>query len=305
MKHNSTDRSVDAGPGNRKQRRAAKNAAGVMALMVAAAAFGIPSGTPSTSAAAPSIEGSSTALFSETDLALVTNYVSDVVIDADEMWSSWITGRGYPEPYVQYDIIQPGQPRSYNTDCAFPDPRNGGVPTATYDSQFPNAFYCPVADNALGGKGVLILPVEALAHLWTGNVFGRSSTQSGDFAVATVVAHEFGHHVAQQLANNTGGSLAAGKNNELLADCFAGVYTNHVHGEGALEQGDIDEGLAALEQLGDPPTTDGSAPLFPHGTAEEREAAFKIGIYGTSGDSRGGVPGNCISTYWPSYTGSK
>jgi predicted metalloprotease len=94
------------------------------------------------------------------------------------------------------------------------------------------------------------------------------------------------------------------KNNELLADCFAGVWTTTVHDQGRLDNGDVAEALAALDLMGDQPTTDGSTPAYPHGTPAERENAFPIGSYGTTTNPVPAVPRNCLNTYWPGYTGA-
>jgi hypothetical protein len=83
----------------------------------------------------------------------------------------------------------------------------------------------------------------------------------GDFAQAYVLAHEIGHHI-----QNLRGTLArihgakqrdrAGANQlairvELQADCLAGIWAHHTDRRGVLEEGDIEEGLAAAAAIGD------------------------------------------------------
>ncbi len=93
----------------------------------------------------------------------------------------------------------------------------------------------------------------------------------GDFAQAYVVAHEIGHHV-QNLVGTSAAvrerEQAAGSQEEanqwsvrleLQADCYAGVWAHSVYvrgqedptGDVGLDEGDIEEGLAAAEAVGD------------------------------------------------------
>ena len=66
---------------------------------------------------------------------------------------------------------------------------------------------------------------------------------------ACVLAHEFGHHIADELSVQLGVKAIPNgdKNNELLADCFAGVHAHALSlgTDGRLDPGDIDEALAA------------------------------------------------------------
>lgn len=232
-------------------------------------------------------------------LAGVTDYAIWVVRNADTIWSSWMTGRGYAEPYVHVFIVQPGQPLDA-PDCGVSDPRRNNASTTRFDSAFPNAFYCGAQHNGVD-YGIIILPVESLAKMWSGEILGRAVSDPakvGDFAAATVVAHEFGHHVQHEMAVAASAKPPTGKNAELLADCFAGAWTTSLYQQGGLEEGDIDEALNALAAIGDGPN-----PVQPHGTPAERDTAFRIGIYGTTSDPRGGVPANCITSYWPEFNG--
>jgi predicted metalloprotease len=76
--------------------------------------------------------------------------------------------------------------------------------------------------------------------------------QFGDYASGFVLAHEWGHHVQDQLgwmqwATDRG--YYAGK--ELQADCYAGIYTRYAYNTGLVNQGDYDEALAWLGKFGD------------------------------------------------------
>lgn len=85
----------------------------------------------------------------------------------------------------------------------------------------------------------------------------------GDFAQAYVVGHEVGHHIQTLAGTSTwvrGLQARAGETEsnrlqvlmELQADCYAGVWAHHANRrERVLEQGDVQEGLAAAAAIGD------------------------------------------------------
>jgi uncharacterized protein len=121
----------------------------------------------------------------------------------------------------------------------------------------------------------------------------------GDFAMAYVIAHEFGHHVQTLLGISTEVRAAQQANPdrandlsvrmELQADCFAGVWAHSVWsqpGEGtveSLDEADIREGLNAAAAVGDDRIQEqGGGTVDPetwtHGSAEQRQTWFKTGF---------------------------
>jgi predicted metalloprotease len=136
-------------------------------------------------------------------------------------------------------------------------------------------FYCPT------DKQIYIDPAFF-------NELSRRFGAPGDFAQAYVIAHEVGHHIqdlegtldkaqaAQARASTTGGN-AIQVGVELQADCYAGVWAAR---SGALEQGDIEEGMRAAEAIGDDMLTQGKvAPdNFTHGTSAQRMEALRRGL---------------------------
>ena len=129
----------------------------------------------------------------------------------------------------------------------------------------------------------------------------------GDFAQAYVVAHEIGHHVQnlvgtsaevrqrEQQASSEEEANEWSVRLELQADCYAGVWANSVYvrgqedpsGDVGLEEGDIEEGLAAAEAVGDDRiqsqagmTVDPES--WTHGSSEQRREWFDRGF--RSGD---------------------
>ena len=118
----------------------------------------------------------------------------------------------------------------------------------------------------------------------------------GDFAQAYVIAHEVGHHIQNlegtldkaqsaqaRVGQAQGNQVQVGV--ELQADCYAGVWAAR---SGALEQGDIEEGMRAAEAIGDDMLTQGkvSPDNFTHGTSAQRMEALRRGL-------SSGNPANC------------
>jgi predicted metalloprotease len=136
-------------------------------------------------------------------------------------------------------------------------------------------FYCPT------DKQIYIDPAFF-------NELSRRFGAPGDFAQAYVIAHEVGHHIQDlegtldkaqsaqaRIGKAEGNQVQVGV--ELQADCYAGVWANR---SGALEQGDIEEGMRAAEAIGDDMLTKGqvSPDNFTHGTSAQRMEALRNGL---------------------------
>lgn len=139
----------------------------------------------------------------------------------------------------------------------------------------------------------------------------RQIGADGDFAYAYVIAHEVGHHVqyllgdldrvhrqmsssSEKISNQLSVRL------ELQADFYAGVWANYDNKLfRSLEEGDIDEGLAAAQKIGDDylqKKARGYAvpESFNHGTSAQRSKWLRRGIQ--TGDIRYG------DTFSPDYS---
>ena len=147
-----------------------------------------------------------------------------------------------------------GEAYEYTTVNSFTGQVSTGCGTAT---SAVGPFYCP-ADRQV------YLDLEFFDELQSR--FGAP----GDFAQAYVVAHEVGHHVQnllgtsaevrrrEQAASSQEEANQWSVRLELQADCYAGIWAHSVDVRGreegsdvALEPGDIEEGLAAAEAVGD------------------------------------------------------
>ncbi len=212
-------------------------------------------------------------------------FLNMVIQHADQIWVPYFTGLGLQEPMV--DVVYVGSPQdpTFNSACDLNE--NGLKGDDVITASTPNAWYCS-DDGGSQWQGAILLPLVTFSNMWNGTVLNGLSTRGGDFAAAVVAAHEFGHHVADELAEQLGVSEEWGsKKPELTADCFAGVWAAGADSQGYLEPGDIDEGLAAMIALG----VNGSKT---HGTASERSQAFMAGWNAQH------QPYACMTNYWPS-----
>ena len=169
--------------------------------------------------------------------------VNFVVGDLDQFWRQNLRslGRSYTSPRSVISYTRP-----LNTACG-----------PTYKN---NAAYCVLSHS-------IYYDSSFLRDIYD---------DEGDFAVVTVLAHEWGH-LAQANMGITLDPRYFTIQKELQADCFAGAYARAAGQRGMLEDGDLREGVTNLFRSGDRAGT----PWFDrdaHGTPQQRASAFIIGL---------------------------
>jgi hypothetical protein len=145
--------------------------------------------------------------------------------------------------------------------------------------------------------GPFYCPVDRTVYLDTSffQEMQRKFRAGGDFAYAYVIAHEVGHHIENELGilpkvqqrQRELGEREANQLSvrvELMADCLAGVWAYHSNERyKSLEQGDVEEAVAAAEAIGDDrlqKQAQGYAvpDSFTHGSSAQRVRWFMTGM---------------------------
>ncbi|MBJ2121313.1 neutral zinc metallopeptidase [Arthrobacter sp. MSA 4-2] len=189
--------------------------------------------------------------------------------------------------------------KTHPSNCRNPRTRH----RIAVEHDHPNAYYCPAdpydpgdPTGTLGisdsDNGMIILPVTTLQRLWDAD---RGAGGTGDFAVALVLAHEFGHHVQDELAIHWFEKFAVpipeftGAHKELIADCFAGAWAANSQAPSSLDAPAVDQALASVAAMG------ARQPGAGYGSGRERREAFLLGAAG-KGSTSG--PQACLTAYW-------
>jgi predicted metalloprotease len=192
-------------------------------------------------------------------------FLTAVTKDVDEYWTEVFAANGIEEPRVTYAWIPAGETAA--SACGGQD--EGGT---LGDSA---AAYCPGDDTIyISERFASDVANGALDQALPGSAQGFGGTY-GDFAVAYIVAHEYGHQIQDELGLfERYGDQVPTSAFELQADCYAGTWANHVYENDELDEGDVQEALNAAEAVGD---FDASNPQH-HGTPEQRAEAWSAGF---------------------------
>ena len=207
-------------------------------------------------------------------------FVRFVVQDVQEEWT-----RLFQEAGATYEVTQL---------VLFSQATNSGCGPA---SSATGPFYCPLDQT-------VYMDLTFFEEL--NRRFGAPGTGGpGEFALAYVVAHEFGHHVQnvrgineavrreQQANPEQANDLSVRL--ELQADCLAGIWAHTAFEDQLLEPGDIEQALGAAAAVGDDriqERTQGRIhpESWTHGSSEQRQRWFSRGF--ESGD-----PAVCDETF--------
>ena len=201
-----------------------------------------------------------------------SDFVARVLGSTEDVWGSLFTQSGERYQAPQLTIF------------------SGSVQSACgYASAASGPFYCPRDQRVYLDTSFF----DELARMGG----------AGDFAAAYVIGHEVGHHVQTLLGTSDQVRSAQQRGNEtqanrlqvameLQADCFAGVWAYHANQTArVLEPGDVEEGLAAAQAIGDDRLQRNAGRTvtpdsFTHGSSADRQRWLSTGL-------RSGDPSAC------------
>ncbi|MEO6627908.1 MAG: neutral zinc metallopeptidase, partial [Aquihabitans sp.] len=194
--------------------------------------------------------------------APVNNVAGNAIVDLQAYW-----GKTFPEVYgAPYKPISGGfYAIDRNSNARLLPCQPGDINVV-----LNNAYYCP-NDDAVAWDQENLMPDLA--------------EKFGDFVVAVVLAHEWGHAIQER-----SGFKAATVVMELQADCFAGAWVKHVQDDPnsnfTVSTEALDKALAGVLWLRDAPGGKATDPNA-HGSGFDRVGAFQSGFEQGAGRCKG------------------
>ena len=195
--------------------------------------------------------------------ANLKEFVSFVVADVQQSWTQAFEDAGETYEPTKLVLFE----RAVQSGCGLASSQTG-------------PFYCPTDRKVYVDLGFF----RELSDR-----FGAP----GDFAQAYVIAHEFGHHVQNVLGISDDVRSEQESNPdranelsillELQADCLSGAWAHTAQQRKLLEEGDLEEGLAAAAAVGDDriqreATGQINRESWTHGSSEQRSMWFRRGF---------------------------
>lgn len=183
-------------------------------------------------------------------------YAEILGLTIDDIQLYW--GDELPTIYgIDYLSIEPDHFFPY--DAGTPPP--GCPDELPYEVMAGNAFYCSIGDFVAWDQGTL---------------FPQLYEEFGPYAIAMVLAHEWGHAIQDQTGTD-GPTIML----EQQADCFAGAWTAAIAAGDSelltLDPGDLELALGGMLKFRDEPGTAVDDPSA-HGSGFDRIAAFQEGF---------------------------
>ena len=210
---------------------------------------------PSASLPAPSSRGLR-------DDAEIERFLTRTLESVDTYWTRTLREAGLGEPRVTYAWIPPG---------------DAGRSACGAEADDRAAFYCPGDDTIYIGQRFARELWEGASRSFPGEAAGQGRA-IGDFGLAYVVAHEYGHNLQAELGFLSRARGREARPFELQADCFAGSWGNSVYREGGITEADVQEAVSTTMAAGDFEVGTEQH----HGTPTERRDAWLLGW--SSGD---------------------
>ena len=197
----------------------------------------------------------------------VNRIAANAITDLEAFW-----GETYPAVYGT-----PYEPVAGGFYAINRNSRPSTLPCGVWDINqvLHNAFYCPT-DDAVAWDEENLMPDLAKEY--------------GDFVVAVVLAHEWGHAIQDRAAFDQPIVVV-----ELQADCFAGAWVQHVNSSGKsrfeITTKDLDQALAGVLSLRDAAGAESTDPNA-HGSGFDRVSAFQMGFEEGAGRCKDFTVGN-------------
>ena len=220
----------------------ARRAAAILCALIVLVAFASPA------AAAP---------------APIAPFLDGVLNSVDTYWRQTDAAESRPAPSVQHVWVAPGAHAA--SACG-----------ASADDNA--AFYCPADDTIYVGQALASALYDGVFNGLPGQSAGFGHA-AGAFAVAYVVAHEYGHNVQQERGIS---ARSFALPTELNADCLAGTWMAWDYAQGNASSADEQQLVDAAQAAGDFEFTNPDH----HGTPDQRRDAVLRGV-------RSGDPSAC------------